>query len=159
MTESRIAADNVTVTKDLVKKGVKLGEQTGASLASILESSQKALEMTQQIKHATEEQASSVQLVTRTIEDVSSMTMQIFKASKEQAQATKSVARALEDVKDLSHDMASAAGRQTSECNEIKGAVDSVTRMADAIFDGMEQRQEESGAVVKELEQMRASAE
>ena len=159
MTESRIAADNVTVTKDLVKKGVKLGEQTGASLASILESSQKALEMTQQIKHATEEQASSVQLVTRTIEDVSSMTMQIFKASKEQAQATKSVARALEDVKDLSHDMASAAGRQTSECNEIKGAVDSVTRMADAIFDGMEKRQEESGAVMKELEQIRASAE
>lgn len=159
MTESRIAADNVTVTKDLVKKGVKLGQQTGASLASILESSRNALDMTQQIKLATEEQASSVQLVTRTIEDVSSMTMQIFKASKEQAQATKNVARALEDVKELSHDMAAAAGRQTLDSNEIKGAVGSVTRMADAIFDGMEQRQEESGAVVKELEQMRASAE
>lgn len=159
MTESRIAADNVTATKDLVKKGVKLGQQTGTSLASILESSQNALDMTQQIKLATQEQAGAVQLVTRTIEDVSAMTMQIFKASKEQAQATKSVARALEDVKDMSHGMAAAAGRQTLDSNEIKGAVDSVTRMADAIFDGMEQRQEESGAVVKELEQIRASAE
>ena len=159
MTESRIAADNVTATKELVKKGVKLGQQTGVSLASILDSSQKALDMTQQIKLATEEQATSVQLVTRTIEDVSSMTMQIFRSSKEQAIATKSVAHALEDVKGMSHDMASSAGRQTVDSSEIKGAVESVTRMADAIFARMEQRQEESGAVVKELEQIRASAE
>ena len=159
MTESRIAAANVTATKELVKKGVKLGNQTGVSLASILESSQKALDMTQQIKLATEEQSTSVQMVTQSIEDVSSMTMQIFKASKEQAQATKSVARALEDVKGMSHDMAASAGRQTVDGSEIKGAVESVTRMADAIFDGMELRQAESGAVVKELDQMRASAE
>ncbi|HBA88598.1 MAG TPA: chemotaxis protein [Geobacter sp.] len=159
MSESRIAADSVTVTKELVKKGVKLGQQTGLSLTSILESSQKALDMTQQIKLATEEQAASVQLVTRTIEDVSSMTMQIFRASKEQALATKSVARALEDVKGMSHETVNAAGRQTVDGTEIKGAVQSVTRMADAIFDSMEQRQAESGAVVKELEQMRASAE
>ena len=159
MTESRTATDNVTVTKELVKKGVKLGHQTGAALSSILESSQNALEMTQQIRLATEEQASSVQMVTQSIEDVSSMTMQIFKASKEQALATKSVARALEEVKGMSHDMAASAGRQTVDASEIKGAVESVTKMAEAIFEGMELRQEESGAVVKELEQMRASAE
>lgn len=159
MTESRVAADNVTATKELVKKGVKLGQQTGISLASILDSSQKALDMTQEIKLATEEQATSVQLVSRSIEDVSSMTMQIFKASKEQAQATKTVARALEDVKEMSHSVASSVGRQTADSNEIKGAVDSVTRMADAIFDGIEQRQDESGGVVNELEQIRASAD
>ena len=159
MTESRRAADNVAATKELVKKGVKLGHQTGASLASILESSHDAMDMTHQIKLATEEQSHAVQMVTQSIEDVSFMTMQIFKASKEQALATKSVARALEDVKGMSHGMAAAAGRQTVDGAEIKGAVESVTRMADAIFDGMEQRQEESGAVVKELEQMRASAQ
>jgi methyl-accepting chemotaxis protein len=159
MTESRVAADNVTATKELVRKGVKLGHQTGASLSSILESSQNAMDMTQQIRLATEEQSTSVQMVTQSIEDVSSMTMQIFRASKEQAQATKSVARALEEVKGMSHDMAGSAGRQTVDGAEIKGAVDSVTKMADNIFDGMELRQEESGAVVKELEQMRASAE
>ena len=59
----------------------------------------------------------------------------------------------------MSHDMASSAGRQTVDGAEIRGAVESVTKMADAIFDGMEQRQEESGTVVQELEQMRASAE
>jgi len=159
MTESRIAADNVLVTKDLVRKGVKLGQQTGASLAGILESSKEALEMTRQIKLASEEQSHAVLLVSQAIEDVSSMTTQIFKASKEQAQATKNVARALEEVKGMSHDMAGAAGRQTVDGAEIRGAVESVTRMAESIFDTMEQRQEESGAVVKELEQMRASAE
>jgi methyl-accepting chemotaxis protein len=159
MNESKIAADNVTATKDLVKKGVQLGQQTGASLASILESSQHALDMSKQIKLATEEQSTSVQMVTQSIEDVSSMTMQIFKASKEQAQATKSVARALEEVKGMSHDMTAAAGRQTMDGADIKGAVESVTNMADAIFDDMELRQDESGRVVKELEQMRASAQ
>ncbi|QWV94634.1 GAF domain-containing protein [Geomonas oryzisoli] len=159
MSESRIAADSVTTTKELVKKGVKLGQQTGASLGSILESSQKALDMTEQIKLATEEQATSVQLVTRSIEDVSSMTMQVFKASKEQGQATKAVARALEDVKEMTHDMVTAAGRQSADSGEIKGSIDYVARMAEAIFDGIEQRQHESGQVVKELEQIRASAE
>ena len=159
MTESRIAADNVMATKELVKKGVKLGQQTGASLASILESSQDAMEMTRQIKLASEEQSHAVVSVSQAIEDVSAMTMQIFRASKEQAQATKSVARALEEVRGMSHDMAASAGRQTVDGAEIRGTVESVTKMADAIFDGMEQRQEESGAVVKELEQMRASAE
>ncbi len=159
MSESRNAADYVTATKDLVKKGVKLGQQTGVSLASILDSSQKALDMTEQIKLATEEQAASVQLVTRSIEDVSSMTMQIFKASKEQGVATKSVARSLEDVKDMSHEMVNAAGRQNADTGEIKGSIDYVTRMADNIFDGIEERQQESGQVVKELEQIKASAE
>ena len=157
--ESRIAADNVMATKELVRKGVKLGQQTGASLGSILESSQDAMEMTRQIKLASEEQSHAVLLVGQAIEDVSAMTMQIFKASKEQAQATKSVARSLEEVKGMSHDMTGSAGRQTVDGAEIRGAVDSVTRMAEAIFDGMELRQEESGAVVKELEQMRASAD
>jgi hypothetical protein len=69
------------------------------------------------------------------------------------------VARALEEVKEMSHDMADSAARQTVDGAEIKGAVESVTRMADAIFDGMELRQEESGAVVKELEQLRANAD
>ncbi|MBJ6799936.1 methyl-accepting chemotaxis protein [Geomonas propionica] len=159
MSESRIAADNVTSTKELVKKGVKLGQQTGASLGSILESSQKALDMTEQIKLATEEQAASVQLVTRSIEDVSAMTMQVFKASKEQGQATKAVARALEDVKEMTHDMVSAAGRQSVDSGEVKGSIDYVTKMAEAIFDGIEQRQQESSQVVRELEQIRASAE
>jgi methyl-accepting chemotaxis protein len=159
MTESRIAADNVLATKDLVRKGVKLGQLTAASLSSILESAQEALEMTQQIKLASEEQSHAVQSVTQSIEDVSAMTMQIFKSSKEQAQATKSVARSLEEVKGMSHDMTALAGRQTVDTADIKAAVESVTKMADAIYEGIEKRQEESGAVVQELEQIRASAD
>jgi len=159
MTESRIAADNVMATKDLVRKGVKLGQLTAASLTCILESADEALEMTKQIKLASEEQSHAVQSVSQAIEDVSSMTMQIFKASKEQAQATKSVARSLEDVKGLSHSMANAAGRQTVDSADIRTAVESVAQMAEAIFNGMEKRQDESGLVVTQLEQIRANAD
>jgi hypothetical protein len=59
----------------------------------------------------------------------------------------------------MSHDMVNAAGRQNVDSGEIKGSIDYVTKMAEAIFDGIEQRQQESSQVVKELEQMRASAE
>lgn len=159
MTESRIATDNITATKDLVKRGVELGHQTGTSLNMILESAQNAMDMTEQIKLATGEQSNAVQSVSQSIEDVSNMTSQIFKASKEQAIATKSIARAMEEVKDMSHGMVASAGRQTSDGEQIRNAVDEVTSMAAAIFDDVEKRQMESSEVVNALEAMRASAE
>ena len=74
-------------------------------------------------------------------------------------EAPQRVARALEEVKGMTHDVAGSAGRQTVDSEEIKGTVDSVTSMAERIFNDMESRQDESGRVVKELEQMRASAQ
>ncbi|MBJ6724205.1 methyl-accepting chemotaxis protein [Geomesophilobacter sediminis] len=159
MTESRTAADNITTTKDLVKKGVELGHQTGNSLSTILESAQSAMDMTQQIKLATGEQSNAVQSVSQSIEDVSNMTSQIFKASKEQALATKSIARAMEEVKEMTHGMVASAGRQAADGEQIRTAVEAVTGVANAIFEDMEKRQVESGEVVKALELMRASAE
>ncbi len=116
MEESRIAASNVTMTKELVQKGVKLGRETGEALNMIVDSSQRAMEMTEQIKIATLEQAQSVQFVTHSIEDVSSMTSQIFNASKEQANATKSIAKAIVLIKDMTEEMVIAtSGRWQKE--------------------------------------------
>ncbi len=156
MSESRAAASNVTLTKDLVQKGVKLGHETGESLQVILNSSNKAMEMTNQIRITTQEQAKTVQMVTGSIEDVSNMTSQIFSASKEQANATRNILRAVNTIKDMTQEMAGATGRQVEDGKEIKHAVASVGKMVIGIFDDLEKRSDDSKAVVKELEMMKS---
>jgi methyl-accepting chemotaxis protein len=155
MTESKSADNNVSITKDLVQKGVEMGQETGIALKVILESSNQAMDMTDQIRIATKEQARSVQMVTRSIEDVSAMTSQIFSASKEQANATRSILRAINTIKEMTQEMAGATGRQVDDGTEIKHAVESVGRMVMDIFSDLEKRREESKVVVKELDIMK----
>jgi methyl-accepting chemotaxis protein len=158
MGESRAAAENVSSTKDLVQRGVNLGQETGAALQVILDSSFRAMEMTEEIKTAAQEQAKSVNLVTQSIEDVSTMTSQIFNASKEQAKATKNIGRAIDSIKEMTEEMVGATGRQVNDGAEIRKSVDAVGGMVMGIFDDMEKRREESSSVMKELELMREIA-
>jgi methyl-accepting chemotaxis protein len=158
MTESRNAASNVTQTKGLVRMGVGLGQQTGEALQTIMESANQAMEMTEEIKIATEEQALSVQLVTRSIEDVSTMTSQIFTVSKEQTKATRNIAQAIESIKRMTKEMATATSRQVEGGAEIRTSVDAVGTMVVDILANLENRQEESIEVVKELAVMREVA-
>jgi methyl-accepting chemotaxis protein len=158
MTESRHAAESVTATKELVQQGVKLGEETGKALRVILESSQRAMEMTEKIKLTTAEQTASARLVAQSIEDVSAMTAQIFKASKEQSNATKSIDAAIVSIKAMAHEMVSATGRQVEDGSEIKDSLDAFGQMVTAIFDDMEKRREESVAVMGELEVLKESS-
>lgn len=114
MFESRSAAGNVASVRELVEKGVILGKETGDALRLILESSHRAMAMTEQIKIATLEQTKGVQMVTMSIEDVSTMTSQIFRASKEQAGATRSIVRSVDTIKEMTHEMVQATGRQVN---------------------------------------------
>lgn len=156
--EARAAAGNIAMVRDMVVKGVTLGKETGKALQVIRASSQRAMEMTEQIKIATEEQSKGVQMVTMSIEDVSAMTSQIFKASKEQAGATRSIARSVDTIKDMTHEMVQATGRQVEDGSEIKKAVDQVGNMVVGIFDALEKRKDESGMVVKEMDLMKEIA-
>jgi methyl-accepting chemotaxis protein len=155
MTESRFAAESVTATKELVEKGVRLGEETGKALQVILDSAQRAMEMTEKIKSATGEQTISARLVAHSIEDVSSMTAQIFKASKEQSNATRSIISAIDSIKDTSHEMVGATGRQAEDGAEIKKSVDSFAGMVTTFFADLEKRKELSEIVMAELEVMK----
>ncbi len=158
MNESRSAAGSVSVTRELVQKGVTLGHQTGEALQVILESSSRSMDMTEEIKVATEEQAKSVRLVTQSMEDVSTMTSQIFNASKEQANATKSIVRAIDSIKDMTEEMVGATGRQVEDGSAIKVAVDEVGEMVIGLFEDLEKRRGESHAVVAELEMIKGNA-
>lgn len=155
MTESKTAASNITTTKRLVTRGVELGHSTGETLKGIYDRSASSLDMTQQIKQATGEQAISVQMVARSMEDISSMTAQIFTASTDQAKATRSIAYAIESIKDMAHEMVRSTSRQVQDCNTISKTTESVNSMVNEMFDNVEQRRQQSAEVILELESMK----
>lgn len=155
MTESKTAANNIRTSRDLVQRGVELGHTTGESLKAIFDSSTCSLDMTRQIKQATQEQVTSVQLVAHSMEEISSMTSQIFAASTDQAKATKSIARSIDTIKDMTHEMVHSTTRQVDDGKLIRRNVELVSGMVTEMFDNMEMRREQSSAVVKELEQMK----
>jgi methyl-accepting chemotaxis protein len=156
MSESKTAAHNIGKTKDLVHRGVELGQTTGESLKAIFDSSNCSLEMTKQIKQATQEQVTSVQLVANSMEEISSMTSQIFIASTDQSKATKSIVRSIETIKDMTHEMVNSTSRQVDDGKLIRRNVESVSGMVTELFDNMEMRRVQSAEVVKELEQMKS---
>jgi methyl-accepting chemotaxis protein len=156
LSESRAAADNISLTKSLVQKGVILGNNTGVSLNTIFESANKSMEMTEGIKIATREQAQGIELITRSIEEVSSMTSRIFNVSKEQANATRSIAHAIATIKQMTSEMVKSTSHQVRGSKEIRNSVDGVAMMVHDIFTDLESRKKESESVVKELEVMRS---
>jgi methyl-accepting chemotaxis protein len=156
MSESKTAANNIRTSKDLVNRGVELGHTTGESLKAIFDSSNCSLDMTKQIKQATQEQVISVKLVARSMEEISSMTSQIFAGSTDQARATKSIARSIETIKEMVHEMAHSTLRQVDDGKLIRRNVESVSVMVTEMFDNMEMRRAQSAEVVKELEQMKS---
>jgi methyl-accepting chemotaxis protein len=157
MSESRMAANNVRITKDLVQQGVILGQNTGTTLTGIANSANEAMEMTEEIKLATEEQSHSLSLLTSSIEDVSTMVTHIFSASKEQAQATKQIAGSVQTIKQMTLSMVEATGRQVRDTNEIRISADQTADLITNIFADIESRQSDSATVVKALAEMNRS--
>ncbi|MGB4600162.1 MAG: methyl-accepting chemotaxis protein [Trichlorobacter sp.] len=156
MFESQQAADNITTSKGLVQRGVELGHTMGQTLQAIYDRSVCSMEMTQEIKQATEEQSLSVQVVARSMEDISDMTSQIFNASKDQAKATRSIARSIETVKEMAHEMVQSTARQVDDGQQIRRTVESVSTMVNQMFDNMDARRAQGAEVVKELESMKS---
>jgi methyl-accepting chemotaxis protein len=110
-------------------RGVELGHVMGETLQAIYDRSVCSMEMTSEIKQATEEQSQSVQMVARSMEDISSMTSQIFNGSKDQAKATRSIARAIETIKEMAHEMVQSTSSQVEDGRRIRRTVESVSSM------------------------------
>lgn len=156
MSESKKASSNITASKSLVQRGVELGHSTGESLKAIYDRSVCSMDMTQQIKHATEEQVRSVQMVAKSMEDISSMTSQIFGGSTDQAKATRSIVRSIETIKDMAHEMVKSTSRQVEDGRQISHTMESVSEMVKEMFDNMEKRRNQSSEVIQELECMKS---
>jgi len=153
--ESRAATENISQTKQLVQKGVALGQNTGESLNTIMASATKSMEMTEGIKISTREQTYGINLVTKSIEEISTMTSRIFTVSKEQTQATKKIARAINSIRSMADEMVGATSAQVRGSRDILNTADSVAMMVHDIFRDLESRKLESASVVSELEIMK----
>ena len=154
--ESKTAANNIRVSRDLVHRGVELGQITGESLKAIFGSANCSLDMTGQIKQATQEQVASVQMVARSMEEISTMTSQILTGSTDQSKATRSIAKSIETIKDMTHEMVQSTLRQVDDGKLIRCNVESVSGMVAEMFDNMEMRRAQSAEVVQELEHMKS---
>ncbi|MDD2319671.1 MAG: methyl-accepting chemotaxis protein [Geobacteraceae bacterium] len=152
LNDSDTAARNITFSKELVQKGVEIGNATGDTLKIIHQSAVRSMQMTEEIKTATEEQVRGVQLVTHSIEDVSAMASQIYTASKEQSGATKNIIRSIESIKDMAMDVVKATEAQVRDGSEIEESVESHVQTSAEIFESMELRRQQSVAVMEQLE-------
>ena len=155
LSDSDTAARNITFSKELVQKGVEIGHATGETLKIIHESAVRSMDMTEEIKTATEEQVKGVRLVTHSIEDVSAMASQIYTASKEQSGATKNIIRSIESIKDMALDMVKATEAQVRDGSEIEGSVESHVKSSEEIFASMALRKQQSIAIMEQLEVMK----
>ncbi len=155
LNDSDTAAKNITFSKELVGKGVEIGHKTGETLKIINERAVHSMEMTEEIKSATEEQVRGVKLVTQSIEDVSTMASQIYNASKEQSEATKNILRSIESIKDMAINMVKATEAQLKDGSDIEQSVNSHIKTTEEIFDSMEQRRNQSIAVIEEMENIK----
>jgi methyl-accepting chemotaxis protein len=149
--DSEAAALTITASRELVQKGVAVGHATGENLKIIHASALRSLDMTEEIKSSTEEQVRGVRFVTQSIEDVSTMASQIFTASKEQSGATKNIIRSVESIKDMALNMVKATEAQVRDGSEIEASASSHEQTSEEIFDSMEQRRQQSVAVMEQL--------
>ena len=159
LAESREAAEQIALTKDLVQRGVTSGRQMAEALNMIHARSEESMNMTREIRNATRDEVKSVQFVTRSMEEVSAMTVRIAGASQEQNASLKRIVQVIEAIKGLSHDMVRSSNRQAEGGSEIGRSLELVSVMLREMLETMEKRREQSAHVVSELEVLRKSAE
>ncbi len=157
--ESRQAAEQIALTKELVHRGVASGQLMAEALQMIHARSEESLEMTREIRNVTRDEVENVQLVTKSMEEVSAMTARIADVFQEQNASLKRIVQAIEVIKEFSHDMVRSSNRQAEGGHEISRSLESVSVMLGEMLVTMEKRREQSAQVVAELEQLRKSAE
>jgi len=149
------AVSHIGETRELVDKGIEVGKGTSRALNEILERATPAMNMTEEILKATQEQVRSSQFVSHSIEELGQMSQQVSLASREQAQAISRIVQTIEEVKNMAEEMASATSRNLSDSQNIHKAVDEVEQMTSHIFLETEKRQDQGKQVILQIQAMK----
>lgn len=152
---TREAVSQITETRSQVDQGIELGRSTAESLSEILESSVSAMQMSEQIRKATNEQVHSSQMVAHSIEELGMMAGQVATASREQESGIGRIVQAITEIQTMADDMAGDAAHTEDEIRQTDAAVLSVGEMSDRIFTEMAQKKEESHEVIASLAQLK----
>jgi methyl-accepting chemotaxis protein len=155
---TRRAVAYIGQTRKLVGDGIDRGATMETSLNEILQSATVAMTMAREICKATREVATSVESVSRSIEELGEMSAQVSIASREQVQGTRSIAKSIEQVKSMADDMVAATEKQRDNTTDIESAVTLVSDMANRIFSEMEERRQGSLEVIESLERLKAGS-
>jgi len=152
-------ADQIEGTTKVVASELEVGERTDASLTRILSSSEGAMKIADQIRHATREQTRSTHLVSESFADLERLTHQAAEAFQEQTEGLHRIIRAVEEIKTKAAEVASATQRQEQETVRIDKEVDTVSATTAKVFTEMKQRQEASQEVLSQVDQFRKLSE
>ena len=149
------AVSHISETRELVDKGIDVGKGTSRALSEILERATPAMNMTEEILKATQEQVRSSQFVSHSIEELGQMSQQVSLASNEQAQAIKRIVQTIEEIKSMAGDMAAATSENLISNQNIHAAVDEVEKMTNHIFEETEKRQDQGKLVIQQVQAMK----
>lgn len=152
---TRSVVDSFAATRTMVDAGMNLSNVTDQTLKQIVTSASSAMEMSRGIRKATQEQASSIAYVTRSIEELGDMSGRINLTAGEQSTGISRIAESIEAIKEMAEAMAHATGLHRAKTNDIDKAVDEVGSMSQRIFSELERRRTESRQVLEQLEQLK----
>jgi methyl-accepting chemotaxis protein len=153
------AVDHIHSTHRLVDEGVVQGNEMAEVLSQILESSQQAMEMANDIRRSTREISQSVSGVNSSVEELGEMSAQLSRASREEAAGARNIVASVEEVRSMTEEMVGATDRQTENTRWIEESVERVSVMARRIFDEMDERRLGSLQVIEELRKLKAKKE
>ncbi len=149
------AVSHIGETRQLVDKGIDVGKGTSRALNEILERATPAMNMTEEILKATQEQVRSSQFVSHSIEELGAMSQQVSLASREQAQAISRIVATIEEMKSMAGEMASATSKNLADSQNIHLAVEEVDKMTSHIFEETAKRQDQGKQVILQVQAMK----
>jgi methyl-accepting chemotaxis protein len=149
------AVSHIGETRELVDKGIDVGKDTSRALGEIIERATPAMNMTDEILKATQEQVRSSQFVSQSIEELGQMSGQVSISMREQTQAITRIVQNIEEVKSMAEEMAAATSKNLIDTQNIHKAVDEVEGMAGHIFSETEKRQDQAGEMIQQVKSMR----
>ncbi|PLX90198.1 MAG: hypothetical protein C0614_01080, partial [Desulfuromonas sp.] len=145
----------VALTRGLVDEGLAEGQGTAEVLSQILESSDLAMTMANEIRLSTREISQAVTGVSRSVEELGEMSTQVSNATREESSGAKNIVASVEGVRSMTSEMMQATSRQSDNIVEIGKVAEDVSGMAEKIFDEMEDRRNSSLCVIDDLQQLK----
>ena len=126
---SKLADRSATSTKEIVElidesekavqSGVLIGEETGKSMQEIMDESNKAIELMENLKDAIEQQNSALKEMDVALQNINEMSQSISAATEQQSTNAKQVSKAVENVNEITQQAASAAEEMAASTEQL----------------------------------------
>jgi len=153
--ESKDAVASIKSGKDSVEQGVKLAYEAKDVLRKVVESSNKAANMSKGIEKATVEQADGIRQVSDAMLSISDMVQQILKSTQEQSLGTEHIMHASEKMSGITKQVKNAMMEQAKGSKQITMAVENVSDKVQHIASATAEQRKGSEEIVRAVDKIR----